>query len=83
MGTKTVTLAWLREHRACADQVAIFKEEWGESADITRPNLERAAALGLDLYWLAERCLTAPALAEYQRLTAPALADALVLEARL
>ena len=60
----TITLAWLREHHACADQVAIFEQEWGKQAELTRSNLERAIELHLDLEWLAPRILTAPALAD-------------------
>ncbi len=73
--SKRITTAWLREQKACAHQLAIFKAEWPEGAEVTRTNLERAVALRLDLWWLADRYLTAAALAEYERVTAAARAE--------
>ena len=80
---KTITLAWLYKQNACPEQAAIFEAEWGEEARLTRENLERALALGLDLEWLAGRLLTAAALAEYDRVTAAAMIDALLVEENL
>ena len=50
---RTITVAWLREQDACAGQVATVSKEWGETIPLTRENLRRAAALQLDLRWLA------------------------------
>jgi hypothetical protein len=51
---RTITVRWLRERDACKDQVAIVKKEWGTGEiPLSRENLLRAAALGLDLGWLA------------------------------
>ena len=76
---KSVTATWLRKKSACPEQVAIFVAEWGKEAPITREDLERAATLKLDLEWLAQRLLPVPAWAEYERVRAAALVDALLL----
>ena len=70
-----ITEQQLVEKSACSDQVAVFTREWPDGVEITLPILERAVALKLDLYWFASRFLTAPALAEYDRVTATARAE--------
>ena len=70
-----ITKQQLVEKSACSDQVAVFTREWPDGVEITLPILERAVALKLDLDWFASRCLTAPALAEYERVRASAWAE--------
>lgn len=53
----TIRISWLRERRACKDQVAAVQAEWGESHELTRDTMIRAAELRLDLGWLAEQLL--------------------------
>jgi len=62
-----ITAAWLREHNACAHQLAAFEREWPDGAEITRENVERARDLGLDLRWFARSLLPATAWAKYKR----------------
>ena len=70
-----VTVAWLRKHDACKEQVDTFKAEWPKGTLPTEKALLRAVELGLDIDWLAGHYLTAPALAEYERVTAQAWAE--------
>ncbi len=71
----TIDAAWLRAHGACERATQKVTDEWPAGAAVTRANLLRAAALGLDLDWLARRVLAAPASAEYERAMAPAWAE--------
>ncbi len=71
---------WLKEHGACSDQVDLLTAEWPEGATVTRAVLIRAAELGADLDWFANKILPAPALAAYNAARATALADALNLD---
>jgi|SRR3990167_8442435 len=63
----TVTIEWLREHGACANQLAVARREWGDTIPITAATLERARELQLDVDWWARRWLPAPLRAEYDR----------------
>jgi hypothetical protein len=56
----------------CVSQVKIFSTHWPNGANLTLANIRRAAALKLDLYWFAQRFLTATARAAYQRALDPA-----------
>ena len=53
----TITSKWLAEHEACAEDLALFEEEWPEGGAVTKESLTRASELGLDLDWLARRLL--------------------------
>jgi hypothetical protein len=47
-----VTLDQLREWNGCEKgQVEVFEAEWGESVELSRSVLARAAELGLDVEW--------------------------------
>lgn len=46
-----ITLTWLKQNKACKDQIKIFEKEWGEKVEINRENLIRAKQLNFDLYW--------------------------------
>ena len=67
-----ITKQQLVEKSACSDQVAVFTREWPDGVEITLPILERAVALKLDLDWFAHWFLSAPARAEYDRVSATA-----------
>ena len=68
-------ISQLIDKRACRDQVDFFRSKFGESVDVT-PELCASVAAEFDFAWASRRLLSAPALAEYQRVTAPALANA-------
>ena len=55
---RTVTVAWLKQHHAYEEQVAVFEQEWGEEMELSAANIRRGAELHLDLGWLAIRLLT-------------------------
>lgn len=69
---KQVTVEMLERLHACRDQVALFRSTFGESADLTAENGEKAAAVGLDIGWLAAQVLKDERLTEYARVEAPA-----------
>ena len=72
-----VTADELREMDACDEQVEIVEREWPGGIPVTVPSIRKALRLGLDVGWFAERVLPAPALAEYDKITAPAWAELL------
>ena len=72
MATNRITAAMLVEKGACHEQVVRFRAEWPDGAAVTIRNARKAVALGLDLDWLANEMLTAPALEAYEKATAPA-----------
>jgi hypothetical protein len=67
-----ITAKMLEDKGACKDQIDIFREEWPRGATVTKKNALRAVELGLDIYWAAERFLTAAAWAEYEKVEAAA-----------
>ena len=72
-----INAALLREHAACADQVATFEAAFPDGLAVQgEPDANAIAAIvaaKLDIDWAA-RFLGAPARAEYYRVTAPAWA---------
>jgi len=46
---KRVTLAMLRRLGACPSQIKLFEATFGEAAELTLENGERAAVAGLDI----------------------------------
>jgi hypothetical protein len=62
----------LASKRACNEQRDVFAAEWPEGAAVTLENCRRAAELDLNLSWLAQHFLSAPAWKAYQEATAPA-----------
>ena len=72
---KQVTVEMLERLDACRDQVKLFRATFGEAAELTEGNGMKAAATGLDIYWLAFRVLTGERLAEYKRVRAAASAE--------
>ncbi len=69
---KSITLAWLIRQEACDEQVAIFKRVFGVAAEVNAANALLAVEAGMDINWLADHLLSAPAWAEYKRVCAPA-----------
>ena len=71
---KQITLRMLREREACDKQVELFRSLFGDAAQVT----EDAAVAVADRFnwdWAASNFLTAPALAEYDRVGAAARAE--------
>ncbi len=72
---KTITLEWLKEHYACEDQIEIFLQVFGNSAELNEANAAKALEAGLDLDWFARHILTPPARDEFERVRATALEE--------
>ena len=71
---RELTAARLKELGACEDQVRLFTATFGRSVVVTEAlAVEYAAAFSWS--WAAQRLLTAPARAKYDRVTAPAWAE--------
>ena len=66
-----ITLAMLRQHNACADQVALFQQHFGTEVEITESVCVAVAPL-FDWEWAARHLLTAPAQDAYDKATASA-----------
>ena len=72
--SRTMTLATLERLGACSDQREEFKRRFGSSIEVT----EELCLSVSDVFawdWIAQRVLSAPALAEYRRVRAPARAE--------
>jgi len=63
---------YLRQRKACNEQVEIFNAEWPSGVEITRSNLERAQTLGLNLEWFIFKLVIAQAWTDYERVRAQA-----------
>jgi hypothetical protein len=70
-----ITAKMLRGKGASCSQVATFEKEWPKGGKTTLKNLQRAAELSLDLDWFASHFLSAPALAELEKVRASAWAE--------
>ena len=68
-----ITREYLVGLGASCKQLDTFSGEWPDGAEVTLDNCLRAAELGLDLDWLAEKMFPARALEAYLQATAPAL----------
>jgi hypothetical protein len=75
MKPRILELQTLVNNGACADQLALFRKMFGYSVAIT-PELCVSVADKFNFTWAA-RLLSSAALAEFKRVTAPALAGAL------
>jgi hypothetical protein len=71
---RTLKLSQLIAAKACQSQVDKFRARFGESVEVTRELCESVAS-EFDFDWAAANLLSAPARAEYERVTAPAQAD--------
>jgi hypothetical protein len=56
----TITLDWLQSVKACEEQVVLFESTFGDSAEVTVENLEKAREVKLNLSWLARNPNTPP-----------------------
>ena len=80
---ETITAEWLTVHNACEEQQALFEKTWPDGAHVTKKGLVRAAKVGLNLEWFAERVLPRSLYADYQAKCAPMVADYLAKRAPL
>jgi hypothetical protein len=62
---------------ACEDQVALFRKTFGQSAELTAENWERAIQADLDVLWTI-RLLSRPAWEQYEAVECQALFEALL-----
>jgi len=69
-----LTAAMLRERGATCAQVDAFEAEWPDGATPTKKNFLRAAALGLDLGWMADNFLPSAAVDVYRKAVVAAAA---------
>ena len=72
------TAAILKKLGAC--DTTAFTTLFPKGAELTRANLLKAAAGGLDINWFSGKVLSDDKLSEYEKAIAPALADALGLK---
>ena len=68
-----ITEALLRQHGACSEQARAFGGEWPDGCEVTEETVARAAALGLDAEWAADRLLSDEAREAYLAVERPAL----------
>ena len=68
---KTLTIEQLVEAGACHEGIAWFRGRFGESVEVSEKAAE-SVARDIDWDWVAAHFLSAPAQAEYQRVTSPA-----------
>ena len=71
---KRITVEMLKQIDACEDQVELFEQVFPKGAPVSMRSLAKAQKAGLDVFF-AERLLTGPAWAEYEKVTGPALAE--------
>lgn len=59
MSTLTMSIdgAWLRGLDACDEEYDMFCEEWPNGAGVSKANLDKAAALGMNIGWFARNIL--------------------------
>jgi cell division septum initiation protein DivIVA len=74
MSKPTITSHLLIDHRACTDQVALFRKTFGESVVVTVARA-RTVAGPFNWEWAARNLLDGTARAEYERVRSPARAE--------
>jgi cell division septum initiation protein DivIVA len=72
--SRILHLQELIDKGACPDQVRLFRKRFGKSVSVTVALCVKVAQ-DFDLGWAASNLLSAPALAEYERVRAQALAE--------
>ena len=70
-----ITLRNLKAKGACEEQVALFKETFGQSVEVTEETCDKAVKAGIDFNWASANLLSRTQLAEYQRIEGPAWAE--------
>ena len=83
-----ITLTLLREHNACKEQINLFEELFGDSAELNQENWNLAIEKELDVLWLLNvlpnekkeeyQKIQQPAWEEYLKIQQPALFEILV-----
>jgi hypothetical protein len=63
----------IKKH-ACAEQVQLFVETFGDAVEVTEESCLKAAKVGLDVDWAASFLLNAGQIAAYEEAKAPLLA---------
>ena len=66
---KTITLQQLRDHNACASQVALFRKYFGTEVELT-PEVVQKYASEFDIDWCAQNLLTPELYERYYEATA-------------
>ena len=69
---KTITLQQLRDHNACASQIALFQKYFGSEVELT-PEVVQKYAQEFDIYWCAQNLLTPELYERYYEAIAIAL----------
>lgn len=64
-----ITAQWLRDHNACAGQVALFEREFPHGCELISSEIRRAGDAGLFLYWFADHALSEDGQALFAELT--------------
>jgi hypothetical protein len=72
--SRTLTLQQLKDANACHAQVSLFQRTFGESVEVT-VELAKQYAQQFDFGFAAQRFLSAPARAEYDKVAAAAWAE--------
>ena len=68
---KKITYRMLQARGACEDQVDLFRKTFPNGVVPSLAACRKAARAGLDLTWFANKFLSAPALAAYEKAVAP------------
>src|SRR3990167_318597 len=71
---KTLTIKQLKAQHACANQVALFHKQFGNSTTVTVAKCRKVADL-FDWSWAASHLLSFPAYADYSAKLTPINAD--------
>jgi hypothetical protein len=74
---RPLLLTTLIEHRACPDQVELFRTTFGQSVNVSVGLCRKHASL-FDWGWAARNLLSPPAQAAYDAAVAPAFASAYI-----
>ena len=72
--TNTLTIKDLRVAGACADQVKLFEQHFGDGGTVTLAKVRKVASL-FNWNWAALHLLSPAGRAEYNRVSAPAWAE--------
>lgn len=67
-----ITLQFLVDNDACDDEISIFKSVFGDRAEVTIENFDRAVEVGLDLEWLINRIVEPEVLKRFKAAKAAA-----------
>jgi hypothetical protein len=57
---KTITVKWLKQRRACEEEIRRFQKLFDDSCEITPENILLAGNKGCNMAWVATRTLSRP-----------------------